>query len=309
MFDLRGIPVVITGAGGWLGQAALEIAHNSGATVHAFGSYAREHRFQDGKNIPVLPLSSLDKQALPGALVLHMAFLTREHATRMNEADYIAANRAISEYVVNFIRSNGARGIFVPSSGAVYAPPPNPYGACKLEDEGRFTALGEALSIPTVIIRVFNLAGPFINKQNSYVLPSILQDLLADRPVTLRAAHPVWRGYAYVNDVLSIALGVLLAGQSPPVFDSWGEPVEVSDLAARAAKVLERELVIHRPEWRDGAPDYYVGDETAYLSHAASLNLEPSGLEQQIRSTVTYLPIPAADHSFTYNVGSLKAQG
>ncbi|MDE2240379.1 MAG: NAD-dependent epimerase/dehydratase family protein, partial [Rhodospirillales bacterium] len=270
-------------------QAALEIAHKSGAAIHAVGSSAREQRLLDGTTIPVLPLSTLDKQTLPGALVLHMAFLTREHAARMQEADYIAANRMISESVAGFIRRNGARGIFVPSSGAVYAPPPNPYGACKLEDEARFTALGEALSIPTVIIRVFNIAGPFINKQNSYVLACILRDLLANRPVTLHAAHPVWRGYAHVNDVLSIAMGLLLAGHSSPVFDSWGEPVEVSDLAARTARVVNRELVIQRPEWRDGAPDYYVGDEKAYLSHAASLNLEPSGLEQQIRDTMTYL--------------------
>lgn len=50
----------------------------------------------------------------------------------------------------------------------------------------------------------------------------ILRDLLANRPVTLSAVHPVWRGYAHVNDELSIAMGLLLAGHSPPVFDSWG---------------------------------------------------------------------------------------
>ncbi|MGE4481371.1 NAD-dependent epimerase/dehydratase family protein [Acidocella sp.] len=293
MVDLHGIPVVVTGAGGWLGQAALEIAHQSGAEIHAFGSRPREHRFLDGTTVSVLPLSSLDMQELSGALVLHMAFLTREHAARMDEADYIAANRTISEFVAGFIKRNGARGVFVPSSGAVYAPPPNPYGVCKLEDEGRFTMLGSMLSIPTVIIRIFNLAGPFINKQKSYVLSCILNDLLAGRPVTLNAAHPVWRGYAHVNDVLNVALGLLLAGHSPLVFDSWGEPVEISALAARAAQVAQRELVLQRPEWRNGASDYYMGDEKAYLSHTASLNLTPSALEKQIRDTMVYLTITA----------------
>lgn len=289
MAELRGIPVVVTGAGGWLGQAALELAHNAGALVHAYGATARTHRLQDGTILPILPLSALDDLALPNALVLHFAFLTREHAGRMAESDYIATNRAISDRVDAFIRRNGARGVFVPSSGAVYAPPPNPYGDCKLEDEARFAALGKELSIPTVIIRVFNLAGPFINKLDSYALACILRDLLAGRPVTLRAAHPVWRGYAHVNDVLEIALGLLLAGQSPPLFDSWGEPVEISDLTLRAARLLGKTPIIERPDWQDGSPDHYLGDGTAYRAHAAFVKRELASLDRQILDTAEYL--------------------
>ena len=288
--SLRGRPVIVTGAGGWLGQAALNMAHKAGAQLYAFGASARPYKLHDGTSLLIRPLAALDDLALPGAFIFHMAFLTREHASTMPVADYITANRAISDHVARFIRRHGANGLFVPSSGAVYAPPPNPYGDCKREDETLFTQLGQQHAIPTVIMRVFNLAGPFINKLDSYALACIVADIVARRPITLRAAHPVWRGYAHVNDVLHLALGLLHQGISPPVFDSWGEPVELSTLARRAARLLGRpETEIIRPTWQNGTADHYLGDAIAYNAHMASLALEPASLERQILDTAAYL--------------------
>lgn len=287
---LAGVPVVITGAGGWLGQAALEMAHRAGAEIHAFGKASRLYHLRDGAPLEIHSHSLLGRYDIQGAIVLHFAFLTREHVGEMAVEDYIAANRAISGVVESFIRRNGARGVFVPSSGAVYAPPPNPYGEGKLEDEARFAALGQELGIPTVLTRVFNLSGPFINKVHSYALACIIRDILARRPIELRAAHPVWRGYAHVGDVLNIALGLLLRGESPPVFDTWGEPTELSGLAARAATLLGwPEVEVIRPAWQNGAADRYLGDAVQYLAHAKSLGLEPASLDRQILQTADYL--------------------
>lgn len=287
---LRGVKVVVTGAGGWLGQAALEMAHQAGAEIYAFGRNPRLYHLRNGAPLEIHPHSLLSRYEVPDAIVLHFAFLTREHVEEMAVADYIATNRAISGTVESFIRRNGARGVFVPSSGAVYAPPPNPYGEGKLEDEARFAALGQELGIPTVLMRVFNLAGPFINKLNSYALACIIRDLMARRPVMLHAAHPVWRGYAHVGDVLNIAHGLLLRGESPPVFDSWGEPIELSGLTARAATLLgwpDAEII--RPEWQNGAADRYLGDAVQYLAHAKALGIEPASLDRQILYTADYL--------------------
>jgi len=290
LLPLRGVPVVVTGAGGWLGQAALEMAHNAGAEIYAFGASARPYTLRDGVTLQIHALDELARLEARAPLVFHMAFLTREHAGKMPVGEYIATNRAISATVEDFIRRNGARGVFVPSSGAVYAPPPNPYGEGKLEDEARFAALGQSLGIPTVLMRVFNLAGPFINKLDSYALACVTRDILARRPVTLRAAHPVWRGYAHVADVLNIALGLLLRGDSPPVFDTWGEPVELSALAAHAAALLGLDgAEIIRPEWQNGAADYYVGDAAHYLAHAKILGFEPASLDRQVLDTADYL--------------------
>ncbi len=288
-----GSPVVITGAGGWLGQAALEMfaATVPLGQIYAFGSAGRLQKLRDGSSIKVEPLTSLPVLELHGAIVFHLAFLTREQAGNMPLAAYAGANRAISDMVEAFIRRNGARGLFVPSSGATYTADPvhNPYGSLKIEDEWRFAALGRELGFPAVNMRVFNLSGPFINKLDSYALACIIRDLQADRPVTLRAARPIWRGYAHVADVLTVALGLILNGSSPPVFDSWGEPIELSSLAERAAGLLGKTLSIDRPEWQNGAADRYLGNAVAYLAHAEALRLEPASLDQQILDTATYL--------------------
>ncbi len=286
---IGGSPIIVTGAGGWLGQAALEMFAGilPPGQIQAFGSTARMQTLHNGTAIPVRPLTALPEYAQGGAIIFHFAFLTREHAGKMPLATYIEANRAISGTVEAVIRRHGARGVFVPSSGAAATADwaHNPYGALKQEDEQRFAGLG----IPAVNMRVFNLAGPFINKLNSYALACIIQDLLAARPVTLHAAHPVWRGYAHVADVLNIALGLILAGESPPVFDSWGEPVELSALANRAARLLGQPPGIQRPAWEHGAAEHYLGDATAYHAHATRLRLELSSLDQQILDTAAYL--------------------
>ncbi len=286
-------PVIITGAGGWLGRAALEMFAGAVplAQIHAFGTAARLQHLRNGTSISVQPLSALPELETCQAIIFHMAFLTREHAGQMPLAAYFEANRALSGMIENYLRQYGARGLFVPSSGAAYTADPlhNPYGSLKIEDELRFTTLGETLGLPVVNMRVFNLAGPFINKINSYALACILRDLLAERPVILHAAKPVWRAYAHVEDVHNIALGLLLESQSPPVFDTSGEPIELSALAARAAHLLGKHLTIERPAWQHGPADKYLGDGTAYTAHADRLGVHLASLNQQILDTADYL--------------------
>jgi nucleoside-diphosphate-sugar epimerase len=289
-------PVIVTGAGGWLGQAALEMlaAALPLARIHAFGASARRQALRGGAVLAVQPLTALAELRVENATIFHLAFLTREHAGKMPLADYISGNRAISALVAGFIRRNGAAGLFLPSSGAVYAGAgleDNPYGALKLEDEHLFSMLCAWLNIPAVLMRVFNLAGPFINKLNSYALACIIADIQAGGPVTLRAAHPVWRGYTHVGDALNIALGLLQQGASPPVFDSAGEAVELSALARRAGRLLGRdEVEILRPAgWEHGKPDEYLGDGSAYAAHAAATGTRLRGLDAQILETSAYM--------------------
>jgi len=288
------LPVIVTGAGGWLGQAALEMLDAAlgdafAGQVTAYGATARIARLRSGRGIAIHALADITKLSLQNALVFHFAFLTREHA---GASDYISANRQISQSVQKFLKRNGAVGIFNPSSGAVYAGTEiteNPYGALKREDEEIFADLATKLGFPACVMRVFNLAGPFINKLDSYALATIISDLLASRPVTLRAAHPVWRGYAHVADVINIGLGSLLNLAPPGVFDSAGEPIEIGDLALRAAQLLGRPADILRPGWQDGKADKYLGDALGFARQARLAGVTPCSLDRQILDTADYM--------------------
>ncbi|HQT47583.1 MAG: hypothetical protein B7X08_03025 [Acidocella sp. 20-63-7] len=291
-------PILVTGAGGWLGRAALEMFDAAlgdalPARLTAFGASAREIRLRSGRMLRLHALGDLPNFAAPVPLFFHFAYLTREHASTQNLAAYVAANRDISLLVQRFLSRNGCAGLFVPSSGAVYAGGElahNPYGVLKREDEAGFVALARRLDAPAVIARVFNLAGPFINKLESYALACILLDILGRRPVTLRAAHPVWRAYVDVGDVLNIALGCLLTGATPPIFDTTGEAIELSALAQRAGHLLTGNAVeLLRPDWEQGLENRYLGRGETYAALAKTLGMNLHDLDRQILDTAAFL--------------------
>src|SRR5574338_236013 len=114
--------IVITGAGGWIGKAALELLYNTlgpaafASRVVAFGSAARTVDFGAGA-IEQKPLAGIF--ALPRAptLVLHLAFLTKDKVGGMDENEYRRANRALSRTVLDALDDIGATAVFVASSG------------------------------------------------------------------------------------------------------------------------------------------------------------------------------------------------
>src|SRR5689334_7183926 len=95
--------ILVTGAGGWIGRATLELLHNTLGTeafdtrVVALGSADRELQLRDGTRIRQRSLVEIANLDARPSIVLHLAFLTKDRAERMDEAEYIRANRAVSE--------------------------------------------------------------------------------------------------------------------------------------------------------------------------------------------------------------------
>lgn len=298
--------LVVTGAGGWLGRATLEMLDDAlgdgmGARVHAYAASARRYRLRSGRELPVsaLPeLAGLPADGRPLAMA-HYAFLTREKTAGMPGTRYVETNRAITRLAAENAGRLEAIGTFSTSSGAVYRPDgsleasldDNPYGALKREEEEAFGALREGRGTRAVICRVFNLAGPFLNKD--YALGSVVADVLAGRPIRIRARHRVVRSYAHVRDVVTAGFAAALgAAECPPgPFDTAGdEAVEVGDLARRARAALGRpDLAVERPEPPDGREDRYVGDGTSFRRLLAQAGGSAAGLDDGIRDTAAYL--------------------
>ncbi len=298
--------IVVTGAGGWIGQAIIEMLESAlGRDVHdrlhVFGSSRRRMLLRSGASIECHALAGLPDLRAGSYLLAHLAFVTREHVSIVDHRDYVAANEAISAMMFDYAQRSAPVGLFLPSSGAVYGQNgeldadvrSNPYGALKLRDERRF----RTLPIPEermAVMRIFNLAGPFLNKAEHYALGSILMDLRAGGPIRLRADHPVIRSYVHVRDVAEIAFALMLGlvpGSTAP-FDTAGETaVEVGQLADVCATVLGHPNVrIERPAMRVDVPsDRYVGDGTTMASVAAGLGLALAPLPKQIVDTAAFL--------------------
>jgi UDP-glucuronate decarboxylase len=299
--------VLVTGAGGWIGSATLEIlAQALGPAdfrrrVRAFASGGRRLDLLGGVSVELAGLEELARVEAGPSILLHYAFLTREKASAMGIEAYRAANARISDRVAEAVARLRPQGMFLASSGAVYGPgrafdedmARNPYGVLKRRDELLFADACRTAGTSLAVARIFNLSGPYINKLDSYALASFLVDALAGRPITIRAAQRVERSYVHVGDVAGLALAVLLEpGGEAVTFDAAGERVvEVGELATLVRDLAGGPgLEIRRPPVETGRPaDRYVGDGAAMAALARRYGLSLLDLPGQIRRTAEYL--------------------
>ena len=294
--------IVVTGAGGWVGKAALELLHNTLGTaafnerVVAFGSAPRTIEIGDGLTVRQSALSEIARLPSEPSLVLHLAFLTKDRAAAMDEAEYRRANRALSQVVLDALDAIDARAVFVASSGAArFAEEPGAspamrlYGALKLADEEAFAGWAESRGRRAVISRIFALSGPHINKHDNYALASFIKDALAGRPIAIRAGQPVFRSYVAIRELMSLVFALMLESDAGVVrFDTGGEPLEMQQIAETVAKVVGP-VPVRRASLTSDIPDRYCGDEAVYRALLAKSGIPAEPFAQQVMETAQFL--------------------
>jgi len=293
--------IVITGASGWLGRATLELlcsclGDEFGRRVRCFGSQARTLDLGDGHSIEQRPLAELASLPAAPSFVLHLAFLTKDRAEAMDEAEYRAAVGQITSTVLQALDSIGAEGLFAASSGAAgFADDPNAspamrlYGELKRDDEQAFTAWAERTGRTAVIARIFNLSGPHINKLGSYALACFILDALAGGPISVKAKHEVRRAYVAIRELMSLVFAMLLeGGTGATLFETGGKPLEMGEIAQAVALGLGS-CAVERAAPAQGHADLYLGDDSAYQALLRRYGVEPVPFGQQVAETAQFL--------------------
>lgn len=293
--------IVITGAGGWIGLALLDLLNAAlgpeglRARVKAFGSIARNLALADGSFITQSPLEDLASLDHAPTLVFHTAFLTKDRVDGMSEADYIASNRAITSHVLAALDGIGTEGLFVASSGAAAKVEDGSatgalrlYGELKLEEEQRFAAWAENRQANAAIVRIFALLGPRINKPHAYAIASFILDALAGRTIEVRSPKRVVRAYAALRELLSLIFAELLHGKGVTRFDSGGEPLELEGVAQAVAGLVDGGRVVRAPTLSADA-DIYHGDSLKYAALLQAHDIAPVPLVDGIRETMDWL--------------------
>lgn len=115
--------LVVTGAGGWLGMATLELlAGLLGDAftdrVACFGARPRRLVLRGGTEIVQHVLARLADLPPKPTLVLHLAFITQGPQMTLTAPDYVTANQALSRQVRDALLPIGAKAVFQASSGA-----------------------------------------------------------------------------------------------------------------------------------------------------------------------------------------------
>ena len=306
---------VVTGGGGWIGQATLEMLDSAlgdelTQRVSVFGSSNRDLTLRSGRTIPSRELKHITDISNRPTYFLHYAFLTKDKLADRSVESFVAANQKITNMVVAAIEKSTALGIFTPSSGAVYKKgthilddnlQTNAYGMMKLADEKIFSELTAKKNSPLCMPRLFNLSGPFINKIDLYALASMIKAVQDGKPITIRAAHRVVRSYIHVADLINLAIDMLLNPQPDdcPIFDTAGdEVVEMNDLAELIrATIGTPATTIERPAMIADKDDVYVGDATVMKDMLGSRSLNLSSLQKQIRDTAEYMQMSRDESS------------
>ena len=150
---------------------------------------------------------------------------------------------------------------------------------------------------PRVVVpRLFNLAGPFLNKPDSYVLGSILEDIETGRTDSTSCRPTRWCAPTSTSATWSIwplPSCWELDRCRLEAFDTAGErEIEVGELAELAATVLGRPgMPVLRPPVDDTQVDRYVGDPAVINSLARSYGITLTPLPRQIEDTARYLKV------------------
>lgn len=279
---ISGDRVIVTGASGWMGREVVGrlLTTRPDVDVLPLGSHERiiETRGGTARVQAWVPEAA---RAWGATVVLHLAFLTREHLRRIPEADYRTLNGALTTLASELLAGPKLRAFVYASSGAAADPTTDAYASLKASDEQHFQSLASEREIACVVARIWSVTGMECTKPETFAFFDILRQAVHEPTIRLNAQRAVWRSYADAGEFLEACTSLACTGRSDTL-NSWGSPVELGALAEMACEVLGTPKTLERGPWID-TPDVYCSpsDEAAVL--AEHLGIPVADLERQIR--------------------------
>jgi dTDP-glucose 4,6-dehydratase len=236
-----GVPVLVTGAGGFIGSHLVEALVARGARVRALV------RYTSGGDVGALEL--LDSQTRSSVEVVHgdlcrpdvvrAAFDGVEVAFHLGALisipySYQSPDEAVATNVVGTLnvlqaaRHAGVRRLIHTSTSEVYGTAQtvpmdethplqgqSPYSASKIGADKLAESFARSFDLPVVTVRPFNTFGP--RQSTRAVIPTIITQLLDNRRLRLGSLHPR-RDFTFVTDTVA---GFLRAAEVPDL--GWQE--------------------------------------------------------------------------------------
>jgi nucleoside-diphosphate-sugar epimerase len=294
---------VLTGPTGWIGRALLAMLHDAGdpdrlapgESLTLFGSRACSVATPAGIELPVRPLAQISGADVDGAHVIHLSFLTKDKVEQYGDAEFRRINTGIDDAVLAALQEAHPASVFVASSGAAglaeSGHDTNPYGLAKLEQEARYLNYAQANDVPALCGRIFNIAGPHINKLEAYAVSNFAMQALRGEPIRIEAAIPVFRTFLHVEDLCRMILRSARQRISrPQPIDLCGrELLEMQDIAALVVAEIGDQIAIERPELNLLKKSSYIGDATDSRILSMQLEIAMKAAPVQVRDTVDWI--------------------
>ena len=298
--ELKSRPIVITGASGWIGSAllahiALTYGTNWANQITLFGQSARRHRAPDGTVFAMRALDTIEASDIDGAIVIHLAYLTKEKVDTLGERVFTDTNLNIDDHMLRALDGGHPHAVFIASSGAAALAERgidrHPYGLCKLRQEDRFLAWSAKSGVAVLPGRIFNLAGPYINKIESYAVGSFILQAKTKGVINVEAQIPIFRSFLHVNDLCALMMGAANQGigYQMPIDLCGAEVLEMGDIAALTAELHSKSVAVTRANLRSETANAYLGNfvQTKCLALRLGLHLAPFRI--QLTDTIAWL--------------------
>lgn len=268
-------PVLVTGAGGFIGSHLVERLVREGYRVRAFVHYNSSNNWHHVDRLPaevrreleVLPGDIADPfvvdRAVRGCeLVFHLASLIAIPYSYAAPASYVSTNVMGTLHLMQACRTHGVRRVIHTSTSEVYGTAryepideqhplvgQSPYSASKIAADQLAESFHRSFELPVCVVRPFNTYGP--RQSARAIIPTIVCQALAGQTVRLGNLDPV-RDFTYVEDTVS---GFLAAARSDGAVGETinlgcGSGVSVAELIERVGAILGRTLPVEREERR-----------------------------------------------------------
>lgn len=326
---LQGKPVLVTGAGGFIGSHLVEALLHAGARVRAFVRYNSRAdtgllRFAPQELVNEVEILAGDlrdedavRQAVSGCqVVFHLGALISIPYSYHHPVEVASTNVMGTLNVLLACRDLGVERVVHTSTSEVYGTAQrvpideshplkgqSPYSASKIGADKLAESFNCAYGLPVVTVRPFNTYGP--RQSARAVIPTIITQALSADTLRLGNLHST-RDFTYVADTVA---GFLQAASLPgleglTVNLGTGNEIQIGDLADVIIRKIGRPVKIELEDSRLRPPDSEVQRLVSDNSLARqSLDWQPQvSLEEGLERTIEWIGL----HLDSYRVGKYE---
>jgi UDP-glucose 4-epimerase len=298
MTEFQSIPVLVTGAEGFIGSHLARCLAGEGARVSGLvrpGADLSRLAGLEGK-IDLHPLDIREGEALARLagdlrprLVFHLAAVTDPSRSPAGLERCLAVNFSGTLNLLRALENLPCERLVAVDTAEIYgrnpAPfredmppdPVSPYSLSKAAATLLCRTWAAAYGFPVTVLRLFLVYGPGQGEER--FLPQLIEAGLSGRPLKMTPGEQT-REYTYIDDAVE---GFLLAARRGPPGEvvnlGSGEEISLNDLVRMVGEVLGREIVLD-PEllpYRENEIRRFVGDHgkaAALLGWRSSVSLK-----------------------------------
>jgi UDP-glucose 4-epimerase len=261
---LRDVPVLVTGADGFIGSHLAERLVRDGARVRAFCMYTSRGSWGWLDEAPPDVRSEIDVRlgdirdaefvaaAMDGVeIVMHLAALIAIPYSYAAPESFVDTNIRGTLNILEAVRRTGVQRLVHTSTSEVYGTPTtlpiteehplnaqSPYAATKVAADQLTLAFHRTFGLPAVVLRPFNTYGP--RQSSRAVLPTMLRQMLAGRSEIRLGRLDPRRDLTYVDDTVD---GFVRAARAPGIEGETiqlgtGRSESIADVFALACRLV-----------------------------------------------------------------------